>query len=230
MTEAEWLACEDPQPMLRAVPAKLAERKLQLFACACCRRVWAHLTDQRSRTGVIVRERFEDGIATKEEMDLAADAASMARGEIRRPFRFAPETREDSPELGPAYAAGAASNTANGNYHPVSWYAARAAACVSGQEWAKALAEETTAQVTILRDIAGPTSFRAVTLDPAWRTTTALQLAQQMYDSRDFSAMPILADALQDAGCDSADILAHCRGPGPHVRGCWVIDHVLGKA
>ena len=54
-------------------------------------------------------------------------------------------------------------------------------------------------------------------------------LARQMYESLDFGAMPILADALQDAGCDSADILNHCRGPGPHVRGCWVVDLVLGK-
>jgi hypothetical protein len=71
--------------------------------------------------------------------------------------------------------------------------------------------------------------LRPATLDPSCRTTTAIQLAQQMYDSRDFSAMPILADALQDAGCDNADLLDHCRGPGPHVRGCWVVDLVLGK-
>ena len=62
-----------------------------------------------------------------------------------------------------------------------------------------------------------------------WRTDTALTLARQMYESRDFSAMPILADALQDAGCDNADILNHCRGEGPHARGRWVIDLVLGK-
>jgi hypothetical protein len=72
--------------------------------------------------------------------------------------------------------------------------------------------------------------FRPVpTLDPAWLTSTVVSLAKGMYDSRDFTAMPILADALQDAGCDSADVLDHCRGPGPHVRGCWVVDLVLGK-
>jgi len=71
--------------------------------------------------------------------------------------------------------------------------------------------------------------FRPVIFDPAWRTTTAVQLARGMYDSRDFSAIPILADALQDAGCESAPILDHCRGPGPHVRGCWAVDPVLGK-
>jgi hypothetical protein len=65
---------------------------------------------------------------------------------------------------------------------------------------------------------------------PAWRTSTVVALAQQMYDARDFAVMPILGDALQDAGCDSDDILDHCRGPGPHVRGCWVVDLVPGKS
>ena len=68
-----------------------------------------------------------------------------------------------------------------------------------------------------------------VTFSPEWKTDTALSLARQMYESRDFSPMPILADALQDAGCDNEDVLSHCRGPGPHVRGCWVVDLVLGK-
>ena len=72
--------------------------------------------------------------------------------------------------------------------------------------------------------------YRPVAFDLAWRTATAVGLAERMYDSRDFSAMPILADALEDAGCDHPDVLAHCRGDGPHVRGCWVVDLVLGKA
>ena len=71
--------------------------------------------------------------------------------------------------------------------------------------------------------------FRPVTAKPSWRTSTATALTGQMYGSRDFSPMPILADALQDAGCDNADILDHCRGPGPHVRGCWAVDLLLGK-
>ena len=57
-----------------------------------------------------------------------------------------------------------------------------------------------------------------------------VSLAHQVYESREFGAMPILADALQDAGCGNADVLDHCRGSGPHVRGCWVVDLVLGKA
>jgi hypothetical protein len=71
--------------------------------------------------------------------------------------------------------------------------------------------------------------FRPVVFVPAWRTETAVTLARQMYDSRDFGAMPILADALQDAGCDNPAILDHCRDANqPHVRGCWVCDLVLG--
>jgi hypothetical protein len=81
----------------------------------------------------------------------------------------------------------------------------------------------------LLHDIFG-NPFRPVTFSPAWRTYNALALAQQMYDSRDFSVVPILADALQDAGCDNEDILNHCRDAGAaHVRGCWVVDLVLGK-
>jgi len=71
--------------------------------------------------------------------------------------------------------------------------------------------------------------FRPVAFATDWRTDTALALARQMYEACDFSAMPILADALQDAGCDDSEILDHCRGDGPHVRGCWVVDLVLGK-
>jgi len=87
---------------------------------------------------------------------------------------------------------------------------------------------ESLLECDLLRDIFG-NPFRPVSFSLSWRTDTAVALARQMYESRDFGAMPILADALQEAGCDSDDILSHCRGPGPHVRGCWVVDLVLGK-
>lgn len=82
----------------------------------------------------------------------------------------------------------------------------------------------------LLRDIFG-NPFRPVVFDPNWRTATAVGLAQTMYDARNFHAMPILADALQDAGCEDATILGHCRDENNlHVRGCWVVDLILGKA
>ena len=85
------------------------------------------------------------------------------------------------------------------------------------------------AQCGLVRDVFG-NPFRPATADPAWHTPTVVALARGMYDSRDFSAMPILADALMDAGCDDETVLGHCRGGGPHVRGCWVVDAILGKA
>ena len=83
-------------------------------------------------------------------------------------------------------------------------------------------------QVKLLRDIIG-NPFRAVTIDPSWRTEAVVGLAAGMYESRNFSPMPVLADALEDAGCTSPDLLAHCRKAGPHARGCWVVDLVFGR-
>jgi hypothetical protein len=85
-------------------------------------------------------------------------------------------------------------------------------------------------QAALVRCIFG-NPFRPVTFDPAWRTSDVLALAQGIYDERAFDRMPILADALQDAGCTNDDILTHCRDTNtPHARGCWVVDLVLGKA
>ena len=84
----------------------------------------------------------------------------------------------------------------------------------------------------MLRDIFGPLPFRPVTLDTRWLTWnhgTVPAIAHRMYEERAFHDLPILADALEDAGCTDADILAHCRQPGEHVRGCWVVDLLLGK-
>jgi hypothetical protein len=89
-------------------------------------------------------------------------------------------------------------------------------------------AKWTLCKCQLLREIFG-NPFRPATFSPSWRTNTAVSLARQMYESREFSAMPILADALQDAGCDNEDVLNHCREAGVHVRGCWVVDLLLGK-
>ena len=89
--------------------------------------------------------------------------------------------------------------------------------------------EEHYKQLEFLRCIFG-NPFRPVAFDPVWRTSTAVAIAQAAYDSRAFGNLPVLADALQDAGCENADVLDHLRGPGPHVRGCWVVDLVLGKS
>jgi hypothetical protein len=83
-------------------------------------------------------------------------------------------------------------------------------------------------QCRLLWDIFG-NPFRPAAVDPRWRTSTVLALADGIYADRAFDRLPILADALEEAGCDSEAILAHCRDDGPHVRGCWVVDLLLGK-
>jgi hypothetical protein len=87
-------------------------------------------------------------------------------------------------------------------------------------------------QVSLLRDIVG-NPFKPQHVEKSilrWRSRTVSDMARSIYDKRSFAALPVLGDALEDAGCTNADILAHCRGPGPHVRGCWVVDLLLGKS
>jgi hypothetical protein len=83
-------------------------------------------------------------------------------------------------------------------------------------------------QADLLREFVG-NPFKPVTVSPAWLTADVLRLAADAYESRALEQLPILADALEDAGCDSAELLAHLHGPGPHVRGCWALDQILGK-
>ena len=89
------------------------------------------------------------------------------------------------------------------------------------------------AAALLVRDLFRPETFASVTISPAWlawNDGTVIKIAQAVYDERAFDRLPILADALEDAGCDDADILRHCREPGEHVRGCWVVDLLLGKS
>ena len=83
-------------------------------------------------------------------------------------------------------------------------------------------------QVQILRDLFG-NPFRPANIAPSCRPSKLVALAQGIYDNYAFDRLPVFADALEEAGCDNPEVLNHCRAPGPHVRGCWVVDLVLGK-
>jgi hypothetical protein len=100
---------------------------------------------------------------------------------------------------------------------------------IGEQEHRRLHAEETRFDRWLGLELFGPNPFCPVAFSPSWRSEHTVGIAARMYDDRDFAAMPILADALEEAGCDNQDILAHCRAPGEHVRGCWVVDLVLGK-
>jgi hypothetical protein len=209
MTEAEWRAATDPTLMLEFLKTKVSDRKLRLFAVACCRRIWAVLKNERSRRAVEVAERFADRLTEAGELHSAFTQASV---------------NAIWNQTGGLHAASKARLTSE--YHYSNGYAASVArhAVLASHD----VPAEWVAQCGIIRDIFG-NPFRPVLIDISWESSTVLALAQQMYDSRDFTEMPILADALQDTGCDNEDILNHCRGENVHVRGCFVIDLVLGK-
>jgi hypothetical protein len=206
MTEAEWLECTEPEKMLAHLRARASGRKLRLFGCACCRRIWHWLWDERSRQAVEVSERYADGRATKKELALAA-AASFAAYKASG---------------GAALAAYAAFLTTAVSAN--CGYAFLACAEVAG-------GAEPAKQAALLRDLFG-TPGRPVAVLPAWRTWqdgAAVQVARAIYEERCFEDFPVLADALEEAGCADAEVLNHCRLPGGHARGCWLLDALLGK-
>jgi len=241
MTEAEWNGCTDPQKMLEFLRGKASDRKLRLFAVACCRRVWHLLADERSRKAVEVAERYADMVTVSGD-DL--DAARQAAEDAAEAKAWDSANDLDTWDAW-ANAATAARNTLMGDMDGhsawiassapafyqrmmpawvVSWTAGEAAGW--GNEEPDVQSEQ---QANVLRDIFGPLPFRPTALDPPWLTPTVKSLATAIYADRAFDRLPILADALEDAGCTNADILSHCRGPGPHVLGCWVVDLLLGK-
>jgi hypothetical protein len=216
MTEAEWLVCEDPRALLKHVRGGSDQRRLRFFVCACCRRVWDLLADERSRAAVEVAEAFAAGTASRAELVAARNGANAAYRKMR-------------PQRGPlAFRHICAAHLAQ------QAVALRVTFDPWENEFLRGAQErkektERRARAHLAREIFG-NPFRPVTFDPAWRTSTVLALARGISDTRDFSAMPILADALQDAGCEDATILEHCRAENvPHIRGCWVVDLILGK-
>ena len=242
MTPEAWFAAVTPEPLLVALrtaagrertDANLA-RRFRLFACACARMVWDFLPAE-ARNGVQTAERFAHGRAT------AAD------------LRAATVPRNPDPigALQWALVAAAAACVAEDNPAPEVWSpnqillahshaapcAARAIATgppgaaqpPSLPAWNKAFAAARAVQAGYVRDIFLPPGY-GPWLDPDWATSTVVALARQMDDTGDFSAVPILADALQDAGCDDEAVLQCCQVSGnAHVRGNWVVDLVLGR-
>ncbi len=219
MTETEWMTCNDPGRMLEFTVGLVSRRKLRLAGCACGRRVWRLIGNETHRKAVEKAELYADGMIAKEELMAAGSAAVNVRAKKRSgygtPLAWAAR--------GVVFAATATDRIAQLT-HDVTQAAQHFFQAESGAGEAQRIVF-----ADLLRDIVG-NLFQPVEFSPEWRTDTAVLLARPMYESRDFSAMPILADALQDAGCDNDDILNHCRDTAlTHVRGCWAIDLVLGK-
>ncbi len=247
MTEEEWLTSDDPAAMLSRQRSQ-SERKSHLFACACSRRI-VPLFRESERVLQFI-EAVEDSANGPETRSDLEDLRTMMWFHIglkwsgnRDPDTLSsialqglwPALQLDSVLQGCSEGTGAEalSQALDASTKKRSYRLWNRGPDISPQE-----AEEIhqhaigAARITfcgLLRDIFG-NPFRPLAFDPNWRTSTVVAIAKSMYESRDFSPMPILADALQDAGCEHADILDHCCGTGPHVRGCWVVDLVLGKS
>jgi hypothetical protein len=236
MTEAEWMVATDPTPMMEFLRGNGTQRQFRLYSCACLRRVWELLPDNNSRRVAELAEGYaDDEVSESDFTDAwrvvfeAAEARAGSETDVSALYACSALGGDDWPGL----AVWEADRVARGVQDAAYWDAWE-----SAHQWNQgehpdrageaAYRAEAVNQTALLRDIFG-NPFRPITFDPAWRTSTVTTLARTMYESRDFSPRPILADALQDAGGDSDDILNHLRCDGPHVRGCWALDLILGK-
>lgn len=202
MTEKDWLQCEEPSELVSFLDLRggNSTRKRRLFMAATNRRLWVSLSGVE-REVVECWERYVDGLISRAELD-----ASYRR------------------------ATGGYSGAPDPENHDYAWADALSVADHAGDQEA-----ELSAQTDLLREVFG-NPFRPIRPDARWLTPTVRQLAQAAYDERSLPGgvldpvrFTILADALEDAGCADADLLNHLRGPGPHVRGCEVLDLLLDK-
>lgn len=249
MTEQEWLECSRPKEPLKYLGSGITERKFRLFGAACCRRIWTLLDNDATRRVVEIAEQVADGKAPADLLgavwseayrDLVSDEDADAAyhlgwgGLISNKRIFG-----HNPNIGLwFYAYGLAVSAADALARSKSGMSClEDMSFESGNERASWLVdlckevyrEENGHQVRIIRCIFG-NPFHPVSLDRTTLTHTVVSLAHAVYDEVAFDRLPILADALEDAGCHDAAILEHCRGPGPHVRGCWVLDLLLERA
>jgi hypothetical protein len=218
VTEAEWLACTDPQKMLEFLRDKMSDRKLRLFVCACCRRIWHQLTDKQSHRAVEIAERLADGQADPAEV-------TAARTEIEELLRRKEQEWVEEASLSEAaYLYGymdqwpiLLAQSAVGE--DVTTERVNLAGSIANTD--EAARAEWTAQAALLRDIFG-NPFPPASITPAvlaWNDTAVVRLAQAAYDERQMPSgtlnngrLAVLADALEEAGCTDADFLGHLRG------------------
>jgi hypothetical protein len=248
MTEEEWLACEDPERMVKLVRGRSSNRKLRLFACACARLLWRWFEHPRCRDAVEVAERYADGAATQRER---ASACSAAKAVARQVTWQSP--REWQAEAGRLHSLRAAAcgvthsniegsvvdvirTTLSAYYFAAAEDARRSGLPLVDPERVREVNLRVLAALSRrLRDVVG-NPFRPASLEAAWLTADVVALAQAAYEERrlpegtlDATGLAVLADALEEAGCAEDAILGHLRRPGPHVRGCFVIDLLLGR-
>jgi hypothetical protein len=219
-TERDWLRATRPEALWYSRFARDPRRRT-LAACGCARRILPILDDDPRAVALITAvEQFADAEAADAERHWAVVLSARRVIQAWRKGLPSRTPRRVSLALDAVYFSADRKGAGPGsvfNFARVARHGVRPAPAVTEQQM----------QVALVRDVFG-NPFRPIDFLSEWRTSTVVALARQTYDSRDFSAMPILADALQDAGCDNNAVLGHCRGEGPHLRGCWVVDACLG--
>jgi hypothetical protein len=221
MTEQEWLVADRPGGLFRRLRGRADDRRLRLFTYACWHRLRHLVADGGLRRFLGLLEPLADGLAPADEIDRARRGA-LDTVEQLDPFRA--RTREQ------LVAANLALWGAHANARTAARQAARTAHRVAAEIGDWAAAAEDKAQCDLLRDVFG-NPFRPVNVDPAWlrwNGGAVRRMARTIYDERRFADLPILADALEEAGCGDEQLLSHCRGGGEHVRGCFAVDCLLG--
>jgi hypothetical protein len=233
MTEAEWLASADPTPMLEFLRSRARlDPRLRRFAVECCRRIGHLITDDVFRAAAHAGEAFaDDPQNSKSTIKAMAQAALRGRQHQRRSAASADPHQHRVADAAIATCA------------PTDWHAAFKAVRAVAQAVNRADPDacdpvEIEHQAVLLRCTFGNPFRPSPALPPAvlaWNDRTVPRLAEAIYEERkmpegtlDTGRLAILADALLDAGCDDEEVLAHCRSPGPHVRGCWAVDLCLG--
>jgi hypothetical protein len=215
MGPEDWAACTQVDLMLKRLEPKKHRRKWVLFNCACCRRVWDQMPED-CRAYVEAAERYALGTGLKKNL-----------GPLKGPVNVAVAKVPYLSDHRPWYAAVAASTVTNTTRY-CAWNAARAV----DEAGRVAHRRERQAQADLLREVIG-NRYRPVAVEPAWLTWNSgavPRMAQALLADGHFSDLPVLADALEEAGCTDEVILSHCRGGGEHVRGCWVVDLLTGRA
>jgi hypothetical protein len=228
MTEEEWVGSHEPEAMLAHLGAKAGARKARLFALACCRRISRLMVQEHARRAFQMAEAAVRGRLGPEEIaaewQAAWDADGVLAATVSAPLPVIDASAAALYAIHPDYPRSAGMTCSN---------AVSAVVGEADEEGApaeRARTAERAAQAELLREIFG-NPFRRVRIRREWLRASdrAVEKLARTIEETNFALLPILADALQDAGCRDASILEHCKREGGHVPGCWVVDLVLGR-
>jgi hypothetical protein len=230
LTEAAWLAGDDPYPMIVHLELGMYDRKGRLFFCAACRRLARLTPNPAARAYIEAQEAFADGRLRVDDLLLAQRHLKPVwpAGSIPRETFLALHTDNTLTHLGRHLDNRVLEEIVSGLVDSLDPEWPRSEP-LDRAEFAALAAQDLRFLAGVVRCIWG-NPWRPAALNPGWRTADVLGLARGIYDDRAFDRLPILHDALIEAGCTSDDVLGHCREEGPHARGCWVVDLVLGQA